>query len=466
MAVESDRLEYWRKYFRSANASVFDVIEQAIHVAAADSPAELRRQRDRIAVVLFSSHLPVCHGCDNPRIPEEEEENEEEEETKERGLDCRKSARFDQEDELGNNPVVSNYSYDEAEALTEEIEEESQTIEEVLRIKELLFHKEDESDAVLFESLRRLQLMAPSVEILKVTEIGKAVNGLRKHSSKQIRALVRTLIEGWKILVDQWVSTAMLTESTPESVNPSVVEEDEGLPSPPLDDGILFSAQSNLELSQFFDGMDDDGNIQASRNSCEDRNGGIKPATRQRVETHGENSKRKSATPPACRGPQQDDLRRQADRFDRFGKEGQSLGEFSMGRSKKQEAECRQNKMSISGSATGPGRPQKSDAVGKGPASRTAVQQQEPVRGSIPKKFPLADHQEKSKNAEEMSVRVKLEAAKRKLHEGYQQAENAKKQRTIQVMELQDIPRHGHGSRQPSVKQGSLSRLRATHGRR
>jgi len=46
----------------------------------------------------------------------------------------------------------------------------------------------------------------------------------------------------------------------------------------------------------------------------------------------------------------------------------------------------------------------------------------------------------------------KLEAAKRRLQERYQEAENAKRQRTIQVMELGDIPKPKHQNRQPMVK--------------
>ena len=39
-------------------------------------------------------------------------------------------------------------------------------------------------------------------------------------------------------------------EGTPESVNPSVVdEEEEGLPSPPLDE-VFFATQTTMELSQ------------------------------------------------------------------------------------------------------------------------------------------------------------------------------------------------------------------------
>ena len=49
----------------------------------------------------------------------------------------------------------------------------------------------------------------------------------------------------------------MSEEGTPESVNPSVVdeeeaeEEEEGLPSPPLDVGAFFATQpTSMELSQ------------------------------------------------------------------------------------------------------------------------------------------------------------------------------------------------------------------------
>lgn len=48
----------------------------------------------------------------------------------------------------------------------------------------------------------------------------------------------------------------MVSEATPESLNPSVLdeevegEEEEGLPSPPLDDLAFFYPHSSLELSE------------------------------------------------------------------------------------------------------------------------------------------------------------------------------------------------------------------------
>ena len=42
------------------------------------------------------------------------------------------------------NHFASNYSYGEAEALTDEIEEESMIVGEVFRIKEILHNSQDE----------------------------------------------------------------------------------------------------------------------------------------------------------------------------------------------------------------------------------------------------------------------------------------------------------------------------------
>jgi hypothetical protein len=44
---------------------------------------------------------------------------------------------------------------------------------------------------------------------------------------------------------------------------------------------------------------------------------------------------------------------------------------------------------------------------------------------------------------EDMSVAARLEVAKRRLHERYQEEENAKKSRVVQVMDLTDLPKSG-----------------------
>ncbi|RRT82089.1 hypothetical protein B296_00013906 [Ensete ventricosum] len=243
MASLPGSFDYWRKFFRSADSDIFGVMEHAIVVAASDYPQEFRSRRDGLVEKFFTALLPRCLGCDrvDPRGAEGEEG---------RG------------------------------------------------------------------SVRRVGE--------KENKIGRAVNGLRKHDSKQICHLVRALIDGWKVLVDEWVSATgaiagmlyvclvsrttlpytisyrlitnlWFTDNSPDSVNPSIVDYEEGLPSPPLDEGALFTAQTtSIRLSEvkdkinfwrfplfvasgldtdlvwfhvsigrrfakFFDGMDDDG---------------------------------------------------------------------------------------------------------------------------------------------------------------------------------------------------------------
>lgn len=163
MATESGRLDYWRKYLRSANSGIFDVIEHAILVAATDYPKEFRTQRDRIAERLFSCQLPRCLGC--ARLKEESLEEEEGEFVGEGRSEGGVGGCVEKESKVNScaserggdaNRVTSNYSYDEAEALTEEMEEEGQIMGEVLRIKQILANKEDEVYTLTCSFLLRL----------------------------------------------------------------------------------------------------------------------------------------------------------------------------------------------------------------------------------------------------------------------------------------------------------------------
>ncbi|KAK1292732.1 putative mediator of RNA polymerase II transcription subunit 26b [Acorus calamus] len=475
MVVKSGTLDDWRDYFRSANSDIFDVIEQAILIAASDYPNEFRSRRDRIAERLFSARLTRCIGCDRvelavPVVAEGDEKGSlddggegddgvggrgggggSERSAKESKVN---SSTIDQEEKLFHKSI---YSYDEAEALTDEMEEETQMVGEVLRIREVLEQKNDESESTLFDSLRRLEIMQLSVDTLKATEIGKAVNGLRKHNSKRIRHLVRTLIDGWKDLVDAWVSsTAAIAETTPDSINPSVLDEELGLPFPPLDEGALLATQTApMELSKFFDGMDDDGNPrngwEFDKNQVDGRkfimeDNKTKKHQISHVANIGEEKITrkpeviKSQAKPLSTGsglgkPLKDQMIRQTNIMEDKGQ-------------MRREPMNMETKLLNNGS--GPGRPLKPGSVTKAnlelKSQHIGIQKKE-----------RAGLQEKPKTSEEA---LKLEIAKRKLHEGYQLAENAKKQRTIQVMELRDLPKQGLPQRHTHVKPGMQNRYR------
>ncbi|WCJ33300.1 Transcription elongation factor (TFIIS) family protein [Euphorbia peplus] len=428
--MKSAAVDYWREYFRTANSDIFEIIDHAIIVAASDCPKEFRLRRDRIAERLFST---CCSGCIQLHPPPDVQ-------TAGGGIKDSKLNTTDSLNDILNvnydDQFLSNFSYGDAEALTDVIEEESRDLAEVFRIKNLLDNSSDESDTVLFESLRRLQLMALTVDTLKATEIGKSVNVLRKHGSKQIRNLARTLIDGWKVLVDEWYSTAKPIrgdEGTPESLNPSVVddEEEEGLPSPPLDEAFLFSAQTTgIELSQFFDGMDDDGNPRNSGEFSKNREKGRKSSME-----HQNITKRKQQMSHELNHVTQD-------------KKTQQI--------RKQELVVKPSKPSA---GSGPGRPLKQNIERK-PNNEAKIERR--TVETISQRKPSNIQKDCS---DEVAVQMKLEATKRKLQERYQQAENAKRQRTIQVMELQDLPKQGSGPKNLQMRPGNHNRHRP-QGRR
>ncbi|MFS7904442.1 putative transcription regulator IWS1 family [Helianthus anomalus] len=433
------RMDYWREYFRSANADIFEIIEGAIMLAASDCPKEFKVRRDHIAQILFSCRVIKCSGCDKEELvlPVDDDddhhhhdEDDEDEIVKDisKVISCSRNNDVDDEvvyddhhdvDVNETSPQVGNYSYDVAEALTDEIEQESQTFGEVMRIKEIVDNSPDESASVLCNSLRKLQLMSISVETLKATEIGKSVIVLRKHASKDVRQIARSLIEVWKEMVDEWVnatSKITVSENTPESMNPSVVdEEEEGLPSPPLDDLAFLNPHSmSLELSEkFFDGMDDYGNTQKNEN----RNNRKPPVEKQNVtkwKPHKPLNRETLVPKPTVVKPSK-----------------QPVVDSILGRRMKPNMD----------------------------------QKLQNLEHTILSKRPVTPQQRKLMSSGGETDQDKLEATKRKLQESYQQAEKAKRQRTIQVMELHDIPKQDVGQKHQHARPGNNHHRHRANGR-
>lgn len=437
-----NNLDKWRNYFRTCSSSdIFDIIEHGIMVAASDCPQEFRSRRDRIAEILFSSKLTKCVGCDRVELSVASEDRKVDEGSKESKVE---SVSDDQNGEMNVNKIESSFSYRDAEALTDEIEEESQIFGEVLRIKGIVENSKDEATSLVFESLQRLELMRLSVDILKATEIGKAVNALRKHASTDIRNLAKKLIEVWKVMVDEWVTATSaiagaLEGATPESMNPSVLDEEERLPTPPFDDLEFFATHnSSMEFSQFFDGLDDELNPR----NCEELNKNTRSGRKPQVERDNVPKQRQqlpagSGTPP------------------KFKK--QELAKKEDASMNKQKTVAKPNKPSIIKS--GFERPAKPSLENKAP-SETKLQK----KSELASQRPPVPKQNETKYLDEDAVQLKLEATKRKLQESYQQAQNAKRQRTIQVMELRDLPKQGLGYRNPHGRPGNRNGSHNRHG--
>ncbi|KAH7290931.1 hypothetical protein KP509_30G069800 [Ceratopteris richardii] len=202
-------MERWRAYFGKANAEIWTVIEQAIKIAAADHPELLREKRGDIAETLFArdllnrapnncgvSSLGVFSGDDGEQVTsamEEGELKEDLEETAYAGCSIEKPCRL--------NPY-----HDEAEPLQGAADQEEVLIEEIGTIKKA-FEGSDQSEDILSKLLQRLDSMQITIHALKVTEIGKQVHTLRRHSSKHVRFVAKKLVKQWKSLVKEWAES-------------------------------------------------------------------------------------------------------------------------------------------------------------------------------------------------------------------------------------------------------------------
>ncbi|PRQ57837.1 putative transcription regulator IWS1 family [Rosa chinensis] len=196
--TKSRPLNYWRNYFETAkDTNIFSIIDHAIKVAASDFPKDFSLQKDRIVARLSCIQ---CLGND--------------EESAHGG--CKSGSDSDGCEGLLEADVnkESNLS-DEADRVS--IDDASQNIDvEVLRIKEIFENsdKEKANDPSMLESLTRLKMMTMTVETLEATAIGKVVSGLKKHGSKQIRDLARTLVDGWKVVVSEYLATQNSKQSS------------------------------------------------------------------------------------------------------------------------------------------------------------------------------------------------------------------------------------------------------------
>ena len=164
--------EDFRSILESAGVDVWALMDAAIAVASADHAHELKRRRDGIVERLYaaSSPPPLCRNCDagdGGEIRTQSSPSAEEEKDPYGGL-------FDDEQR------------------------------KILDIKEQLEDPHQSEDS-LVELLQNLADMDITFQALEETDIGRHVNRLRKHSSNDVKRLVKLLVRKWKEIVDEWV---------------------------------------------------------------------------------------------------------------------------------------------------------------------------------------------------------------------------------------------------------------------
>ncbi|KAI5062248.1 hypothetical protein GOP47_0022787 [Adiantum capillus-veneris] len=408
-------MERWRVYLEKSGFDFWTICERALTLAYLDHPEDFPLRRDKLAQKLFAPEKLDPDVCEEeaPLITAIKGGGPVHGQTK-------INYSSDEEDPTLHSP--SNGNYDEAEALTEEMEEETLLKRDVFEIKDTLLDSY-KSEREILDSLQRLVFMQLSFDVLKETEIGKTVNSLRKHSSEKIRALVKKLVSEWKDTADHWyksvedVTAAARAEQGPDS---PLDEEEDGLPSPPMDEGALLAGRTaSIEMSQLFDFMDEDtsagsGNPNRRMDACE-------------------------STPSKRANGHADSIHESSKHKDRQ--------EHLI---KKKESDVRKKDRDSITSSNGYSKRDRDDNLTNGHDSRRSsiekverkVQRHEGIERES---HTVGNHKVTASKPQLDSPELdqRLLAAKRKLQENYQQAEIAKRQRTIQVMELEDLPKGG-----------------------
>lgn len=164
---------------------VWDLVDAALVAAARDSPDELRARRDGIVERLYA--VVRCRNCDAdaPPLPQ-----------------SRKAA------EAAAPAAGSPASPDEevnADGLDDDVADDGAGVEsKILAIRDFL-EDPDQSEDEMVSLLQNLADMDITYKALQDTDIGRHVNGLRKHPSGEVRQLVKLLVRKWKEIVDDWV---------------------------------------------------------------------------------------------------------------------------------------------------------------------------------------------------------------------------------------------------------------------
>ncbi|KAL3840112.1 hypothetical protein ACJIZ3_024703 [Penstemon smallii] len=202
-------LDDFRSFILDSGLDVWTWIDMAISLASSDYENELKNRRDGIIQRLYApAFSKSCQSCCDQKLLKGEEE-EEEEECKSKGIE-----QNEQRGDVGCDYITEQMELksEKMESGNEEVGNEEEEDDDddddergkVLEIKSLL-DDQNQTESCLINLLQRLVDMDITLEVLKETDIGRHVTRLRKHSSEEVRRLVKILVRKWKDTVDEWV---------------------------------------------------------------------------------------------------------------------------------------------------------------------------------------------------------------------------------------------------------------------
>ncbi|KAK4256761.1 hypothetical protein QN277_006445 [Acacia crassicarpa] len=193
-------LDDFRSILETAGVDVWTFIDTAITVASLDFGNDLKYRRDGIVERLYAatSAPASCRNCEPNHlrsnglgigVPIKERSSPLPDKSRASPATPQSLGKDDNEDDEEIDPYGGLFDDEQ---------------KKILEIKELL-EDPNQSEESLVDLLQSLADMDITFQALKDTDIGRHVNRLRKHSSNDVRRLVKLLVRKWKDIVDEWV---------------------------------------------------------------------------------------------------------------------------------------------------------------------------------------------------------------------------------------------------------------------
>ncbi|KAH0451644.1 hypothetical protein IEQ34_018943 [Dendrobium chrysotoxum] len=347
-----------RSVLRTTGVDLWTLIETAIAVAAAEHGRELKARRDGIVERLYSRADGRCQNCDGKM-----------EVSRLKGSSSPVGKRWPLKGK--EEEVDEHEEEDEDEGRNYRSMDDEQT--KILAIKDFL-DDPDQSDDSLVSLLQNLADMDITFKALKETDIGRHVNGLRKHPSSEVKRLVKQLVRKWKETVDEWVKLNSANDNSSPAII-SALSNSFKLMLTSLFLVISFSKNENFRINVL-------QLMETLPSKCQPRT--TRTAIRLRI-------------PPT--------------------------------------RPIRTLKVSADGSW----QPDRNSMESVEPKARPPPRREAPPKpiNSTPPSAAIAKVKEKDNFLDP----DRLASARKRLHENYQEVKNARKQRTIQVMDIHEIPK-------------------------
>nr|CAB3491003.1 unnamed protein product [Digitaria exilis] len=183
--------ERLRRALAAFGGDAWALVDAALAAAVRDRPGELRARRDGIVERLFAAAgcSSCCDARHQPPPPRA----------------ALAAAGLDEEDDGEEAAAPASPEVDAPEEAEEHGGGGEPGLEsKIVAIRDFL-EDPDQPDDELVSLLQNLADMDVTYKALQETDIGRQVNGLRKHPSAEVRRLVKQLIRKWKEIVDEWV---------------------------------------------------------------------------------------------------------------------------------------------------------------------------------------------------------------------------------------------------------------------